>query len=567
MKKYLLKNRTMMLLFIVAVPLSCYFSIKFALSFEPIINSAIDKNFNMLKIAAMWFSIYAILDCIFLLIVKYIRENILKETYINIKKDLFSKIIKMNIETFNEDNTGSYISILDNDVKLLGDSYFSSVLSIYSVIMSFIFSFVTVSLLNYIITILLIIVAICSIIIPKFLNKKLANLQDKYSESMKKYTSQIKDFFEGFQVIKSFNVQDKVIRSHNQYNEIREQSGCDSRKTVYLAGWISMLFSSIMYVITYIAGGYFAIIGAMSVGLVISLSQLIGGVVAPLEQLPSILAEIHSTLKIRNKLQEIITMKSVEEKGRVLDKLPSEISMKNISFSYNNSDIKAISDISLNFKEYKKYAIVGESGSGKSTIAKLLLNFYKCNSGEIKFDDTEISKIDSSYLYKSIAYIHQNIFIFDDTLKNNIALYNDYKDEDIMRVIELSGLSEFVKRLSNGIYTNIGENGNICSGGERQRIGIARALICRSKFLILDEATSSLDNITASQITNSVLTLKDTSSIVITHQLNYNLLSKCDYIYVMKNGRVIEEGKLDQLIDNKLYFYNLYNVDEKFNEV
>jgi ATP-binding cassette, subfamily B, bacterial len=565
MQKYLFKNRIMMLLFIVVVPLSCYFSIKFALSFEPIINSAIDKSFDMLKMAAIWFSIYAVLDCI--LIVKYIRENILKEAYINAKKDLFSRIIKMNTEEFNEDNTGSYISILDNDVKLLGDSYFSNVLSMYSVIMSFIFSFVTVFFLNYTITILLIIVAICSIIIPKLLNKKLANLQENYSESMKKYTSQIKDFFEGFQVIKSFNVQDKVIRSHNQYNEIREQSGCDSRKTVYLAGWISMLFSIIMYVITYIAGGYFAITGVMSVGLVISLSQLIGGVVAPLEQLPAILAEINSTSKIRKKLQEIIEIKSLEEKGEVLDKLPSEISIRNISFSYNNSELKVINNVNLNFKEYKKYAIVGESGSGKSTIAKLLLNFYKCNSGEIKFDDTEISKIDSSYLYKSIGYIHQNIFIFDDTLKNNITLYNDYKDEDIMRVIELSGLSEFVKRLPNGIYTNVGENGNTCSGGERQRIGIARALICRSKFLILDEATSSLDNITASQITNSVIELKDTSSIIITHKLNYNLLSKCDYIYVMKNGRVIEEGQLDQLIDNKLYFYNLYNVNEKYNEV
>lgn len=567
MKKYLIKNRILMLLFTVAVPLSCYFSIKFALSFEPIINSAIDKNFNMLKIASIGCSIYAVLDCVFLLIVRYIRENILKEVYINVKKDLFSNIIKMNIEEFNEDNTGSYISILDNDVKLLGDSYFSNVLSIYSVIMSFVFSFVTVFFLNYTITILLILVAICSIIIPKFLNKKLADLQEKYSESMKKYTSQIKDFFEGFQVIKSFNVQDKVIRSHDQYNEIREQNGCNSRKTVYLAGWISMLFSIIMYVVTYITGGYFAITGAMSVGLVISLSQLIGGVVAPLEQLPAILAEINSTSKIRNKLEEIIKTKSLEERGEVLDKLPSEISMKNISFAYNNSEVKAINNINLNFKEYKKYAIVGESGSGKSTIAKLLLNFYKCNSGEIKFDDTEISKIDSSYLYKAIGYINQNIFIFDDTLKINITLYNDYKDEDIMKVIELSGLSEFVKRLPNGIYTNIGENGNTCSGGERQRIGIARALICRSKFLILDEATSSLDNITASQITNSVLSLKDTSSIVITHQLNYNLLSKCDYIYVMKNGRVIEEGKLDQLIDNKLYFYNLYNVNEKYNEV
>lgn len=565
LRKYLFKNKIMMAFFILLVPLSCFFSIKFALSFEPVINSAINKNLNMLKISAMWCGIYAILDCVFLLIVKYIRENILKETFVNLKNDLFTKILKFNTEAFNEFNTGTYISILDNDVKLLGDSYYNNILSLYNVIVSFIFSFITVFFLNYTITIILIMVAVSSIIIPKFFDKKLANLQEKYSENMKRYTSQIKDFFDGFQVIKSFNIQDKIIRSNAKLNKIREESGCEARKTVYLAGWISMLFSSAMYVITYVIGGYFAITGAISVGLVISLSQLIGGVVAPLEQVPAILAEINSTLKIRAKLEKIINKEVREEKGQDLSDLLLEVLIKNISFNYKNSEVMALNNINMKFKEGKRYAIVGESGSGKSTIAKLLLNFYKYNNGEIKINDIEISKIDSSSLYKSIGYIHQNIFLFDDTLKNNITLYNKYSDEEIMEVVEASGLSEFIKRLPKGLNTNVGENGSIFSGGERQRIGIARALICKAKFLILDEATSSLDNITANEINNSVLSLQDTSTIVITHQLSYNLLIKCDYIYVMKNGKVIEEGNFEELIDNKLYFYNLYNVNEKYN--
>lgn len=565
LRKYLFKNKIMMAFFILLVPLSCFFSIKFALSFEPVINSAINKNLNMLKISAMWCGIYAILDCVFLLIVKYIRENILKETFVNLKNDLFTKILKFNTEAFNEFNTGTYISILDNDVKLLGDSYYNNILSLYNVIVSFIFSFITVFFLNYTITIILIMVAVFSIIIPKFFDKKLANLQEKYSENMKRYTSQIKDFFDGFQVIKSFNIQDKIIRSNAKLNKIREESGCEARKTVYLAGWISMLFSSAMYVITYVIGGYFAITGAISVGLVISLSQLIGGVVAPLEQVPAILAEINSTLKIRAKLEKIINKEVREEKGQDLSDLLLEVLIKNISFNYKNSEVMALNNINMKFKEGKRYAIVGESGSGKSTIAKLLLNFYKYNNGEIKINDIEISKIDSSSLYKSIGYIHQNIFLFDDTLKNNITLYKDYSYEEIMDAIEASGLSEFIKRLPKGLNTNVGENGIIFSGGERQRIGIARALICKAKFLILDEATSSLDNITANEINNSVLSLQDTSTIVITHQLSYNLLSKCDYIYVMKNGRIIEEGNFEELIDNKLYFYNLYNVNEKYN--
>ena len=147
--------------------------------------------------------------------------------------------------------------------------------------------------------------------------------------------------------------------------------GCESKKSIYLAGWISILFSSIMYLITYVVGGYFAIIGEISVGLVISLSQLIGGVVAPLEQLPAILAEIRSTLQIRNKLENIIIERSFQEIGNVLKSSPREISMKNVSFSYDNSEVKAINNVSLRFEEYKSMLLLE-----KVEVEKVLLPSY-----------------------------------------------------------------------------------------------------------------------------------------------------------------------------------------------
>ena len=561
MNKYLFKNKIKIIFFIISVPIACLFSIKFALSLEPIINSVINKDFNMLKTASLWCGIYGLLDCIMILVVKYIRENLLKEAFINLKNDLFSNIIKMNIENFNKNNTGNYMSILDNDINLLSNSYFDNWLSMYRVSVGFIFSFITVCFLNYIITIVLIFVAVCSIIIPKIFNKKLGVIQDEYSEKMKFYTLKIKDFFEGFQVVKSFNIQEKVINSHERYNISREEAGCRARIAIYSVGWISMLFSTIMYISTYVIGGYFSVKGIISVGLVVSLTQLIGGVVAPLEQLPAILSEISSTVKVRSKLEEILKSQEHYNEGIIPNKLPSEITLNNISFSYNNLDNNVLNELNLKFEEGKKYAIVGESGSGKSTVAKLLLNFYKCSEGQVKIDNEDISNIDSTYLYHSISYIHQNVFLFDDSLRENITLYKEYDENEILRAIELSGLSQLVKKLPNGINTKVGENGSLFSGGERQRIGIARALICKSKFLILDEATSSLDNITGLQIYNSVLSLTDTSSIIITHQLNANVLSKCDCIYVMKNGSVIEEGTLEELLEKKEYFYSLYSVN------
>ena len=320
--------------------------------------------------------------------------------------------------------------------------------------MSFIFSFITVCFLNYTITIILMLVAICSIIIPKMFKKRLANIQEEYSDKMKCYTA-----------------------------------------------------------------------------------------------------------KIRGRLHEILEIKESDYKGVTPKRLPSVITLNNVTFSYNNSEVNAIKNLNLKFEEGKKYAIIGESGSGKSTIAKLLLNFYKCSEGKVKIDSEEILNINPNYLYHSISYIHQNVFLFDDTLRENITLYKDYSEDEIVRAIKLSGLWEFVSKLPNGIDTKVGENGSIFSGGERQRIGIARALICKSKFLILDEATSNLDNITAKNIYDSLLKLENTSSIIITHQLNTNFLSQCDYIYVMKNGHLIEEGTFKELLDSKKYFYGLYSIN------
>lgn len=559
MKKYIFKNKLMIMLLIISIPLGCFFSIKFALAFQPIIDAAANGDLVMLKSAVIFCCIYAGLDCILLLSVKWIRESILKSAVIEIKNDLFSNIINLDMEKFNEVNTGEYISILDNDINLLRNSYFDSYLSVYKIIVSFIFSFVTVCVVNIRIAVSLIIVSLCSILIPKIFEKKLAILQNKYSISMKKYTSHTKDFFQGFQVIKSFSVENKIIHNHSGYNKSREEEGFKSTMAIFSVGWISMLFSTVMYVVTYIMGAYFVVKGTMTVGAIVSVSQLIGGVVAPLEQLPAVLAQIHSTKSIIEKAKHILNSNK-EGKKRIIPKgILKAIIMDDVSFSYKETDNKAVNKMNLEFSAGNKYAIVGESGSGKSTIAKMILGFYKADSGTIFYDNNKIEELPVQYLYSNVGYVQQNTFIFDDTLRNNIALYKEYTDEEIMDSIKKAGLEDFLKKLPNGINSNLGENGNLCSGGERQRIGIARALICKTRFMIFDEATANLDKITADEILSTVLNLPDTSSIFITHQLSNEMLSKCNKVYVTKNGSIVEEDNFNELLANKSYFYDLYN--------
>lgn len=561
MIKYLLKNKMLLGIFIILVPISCIFSIEFALSFQPIINSAIDKNISALYSAITYSAIFAFLDVISILILKYIKENILKKTYITLKEDLFKNILNMNISDFKEKNSGNFISILNNDIDIIGNSYYRNYLDIYQVFISFILSFITVVFLNYTIALILLIVGLCSVIIPKLFEKKLSIIQGNYSNSMNTYISKIKDIFEGFEIIKSFNIQKNIIDNHSKYNRIEETSRCKSSTYIYSIGWISMAFSSLMYVLTFAVGGYFAIIGVMSVGLIVSLSQLIGGVVSPIERLPSMLSDIYSTKEIKNKILGILKTECENDTGMKLNESIKDIDVKNISFYYDTKEKLSLSNINIKFESNKKYAIVGESGSGKSTLVKLLLRFYKCSMGEILINRNNINDLSANSIYNSISYIHQNTFLFDDTFRNNITLYNKYTDEEILNVIRLAGLSDLVEKLESGLDTHIGENGSFLSGGEKQRIGIARALICKSNFLILDEATSSLDNITAHNIINTILNLKNTGNIIITHNLNENLLKQCDCIYVLKNGLLLEEGSLEQLLNNKGYFSELYKLN------
>jgi len=214
-------------------------------------------------------------------------------------------------------------------------------------------------------------------------------------------------------------------------------------------------------------------------------------------------------------------------------------------------------------KKGGKYALVGTSGAGKSTILKLLLKQYENYEGKILLDGIELRQIDKKDLFKIITLLHQNVFIFDGTVKDNITLSNDkYTDEEVIRAAKIAGLGPLLEKLPEGIYSDVGEGGKLLSGGERQRIAVARSIITNASILALDEATAALDNETAYLIEKTILEMKDITAIVVTHRLWSELLKKYDEIIVLKDGKVIESGKFDELLDRKGYFYSLFNIEK-----
>ncbi len=506
-----------------------------------------------------------ILASIFLIILLFVTECIdgyvmssyIKNTVNYLRCDIFTKILNKDMKDFSLDNSGKYISILYNDIKIIEDSLLNNIFLVISSFISFIISLLFLFSISPSIVIFIVIFGILGFIIPNALSKKLIVEKNNYSHNLEEITSVTKDLFSGFEVIKGFNIGSKINTIFKNSSNTVESTKKKCSIIESIIKGFSLSFSVTVYLGVLILGGYLMYKGEISVGTAIIIIQLSTHIVGPVKTSISLINQIKSVSLIADKIDEILydSCEDIEEVS--LPKFENSIEIKNLDFSYT-LDRKALNNINLTFEKNKKYAIVGESGCGKSTLIKLLMRYYKDYNGDILIDNKDIHKIFSNDLYKNMSMIQQNVFMFDDSIKENIKLFTNYNDEEVLNICDRSGLSNLISRLPDGINSLVGENGNKLSGGEKQRIAIARSLINNTKILILDESTSALDNETAYNLESSLLSIDDLTLIVVTHKLIKNILLNYDEIIVMKDGMVIEKGSFDYLINLKGYFYSLY---------
>ncbi len=488
-----------------------------------------------------------------------VMSNYIKNTVNYLRTDIFSKIINKDIKDFSLDNSGKYISILYNDIKLIEDSFLNNIFQVISSLISFTLSLIVLFTISPAIVLFITVFGVLGFVIPTALSKKLVVQKNEYSKSLEEITSVTKDLFSGFEVIKGFNISNKInsVFKNSSNNVESSKRKCSILESVVKG--FSLSFSVTIYLGVLLVGGYLMYNKDISIGTAIIIIQLSTHIVGPVKTSISLTNQIKSVSLIANKIENILEVSSDDLEDTNLVDFDEAIKVENLSFEYT-SDIKALDKINLTFEKNKKYAIVGESGCGKSTLIKLLMRYYNDYEGSISIDDNNLKSIYSSDLYKNMSMIQQNVFMFDDSIKENIKLFSNISDEKVLKTCKRAGISNLIDRLPQGINSLVGENGNKLSGGEKQRIAIARALINDTKILILDESTSALDNETAYNLESSLLSLDDLTLIVVTHKLIKNILINYDEIIVMKDGLVIEKGSFDYLIELKGYFYSLYYI-------
>lgn len=476
------------------------------------------------------------------------------------KEYVFTALTRKNISAFSAENTATYISALTNDIQTIEDGYLRNTFLMLESLLTFLGAMVLMLWYSPLLTLIAVLFSLLPLAASLLTGNKVAEAEKTVSSRNEAYTSALKDSLSGFSVIKSFRAEAQMIRIFGENVRELAQADCKKQRTRILV----QMFASVAGIVTqfgvFLCGAYLAVSGKhITAGTIIIFVQLMNYVLSPISTVPTCIAERKAAKALVEKIASALDANVREERKTELKALKSGITLKDLSFGYENEK-QILKNIGCTFALGKKYAIVGASGSGKSTLLNLLMASYPNYDGAIYYDDTELREIGSGDLYEIESIIQQNVFVFNATIKDNITMFRDFPEEQINEAIRLSGLSELIAE--KGADYLCGENGNGLSGGEKQRISIARSLLKKSQVLLVDEATAALDAETAYQVSSAILALEGITAIVVTHALDEALLRKYDGIITLKNGKIAETGTFEELIAEKGYFYSLFTVSQ-----
>ena len=472
----------------------------------------------------------------------------------------FQKLTKKSISAFCTENTANYLSAFSNDAATIENGYLEMQFNIWVNVIKLAGAISMMIAYSPVMTIVACGFFVLPIGASYITGNRMERAEKTVSEKNGELTATLKDCLSGFSVIKSFKAENAIFGLFSRSNAAVERAKCDRRKLLTVISALGGVTGIAAQLGTFLAGAYLALSGhGITPGVLMVFIDLTANVIIPIRELPEQLASKKAAAALMDKLALALNDNVRRTGARIPNQLIKGIAVNNVSFGYEaGSDI--LRGVSCTFEAGRKYAIIGASGSGKSTLLNLLMASHGNYAGEIRYDDHEIRNVDTESLYDLVSMIQQNVFVFNASIRDNITMFHTFPEEEVDRAIALSGLSGLIAERGNDYLC--GENGSGLSGGEKQRISIARSLLKKSQVLLVDEATAALDAETAHQVSSAILGLDGITSIVVTHSLEEGLLRQYDGIIALKNGSIAESGTFDALIAKKGYFYSLFTISQ-----
>ena len=469
---------------------------------------------------------------------KYLTEKMLKQY----RKDVFEGIISRQPVDFYSETTADYVSAMTNDMKLIEENYISALLSTFELIIMFTATLGLLIALSPLITVILIFGLLLMFLVPAGIGHILEKRQDCVSKQMSVFTGKLKDLFSGYEVLKSYHRIENTILRFQDENEKEIHTRFKAARLFALNEGLSDTLSVLSTIAVIFVSAYLVLIGHITMGTLLALVQLSGSFMAPVILLMQNIPKIQSMKSVITRLNRCAECADTKTARNAVPTFERSIEFQHVSFSYS-PDTALLSDITLKLERGKKYAIMGQSGCGKSTLLKLLTGYLDHYDGAILYDGQELQTLNPDMVAALSAVIHQNVYLFHESIRENILLHEEFTEQELASAIENSGVSMFLLEKEGGLGYVVGENGGALSGGQKQRITLARALIRHAPLLILDEGTSALDQKTAFEIENHLLKNHDITLLTITHNPNADLMMRYDEIYYMENGVLEKQPK------------------------
>lgn len=488
------------------------------------------------------------------------RPSFIQKAMEQYKDYAFQKLAQKSIAAFRTESTARYISAFSNDAAAIETGYLETQFDLLANLASFFGSLAMMLAYSPMLTVLSCMFFLLPIGISLATKDWMEKAERQVSEQNGAFVAALQDSLNGFSVIKSFQAEQAIAALFSKSNQAAEQAKCEKRKQGVAISALAGAAGVAAQFGTLLAGAWLALAGrGVTPGMLIVFVDLTASVIGPVQQFPQQFAARKAALGLIDKLADALDSHVREQGAPIPSCLHQGIAISHLSFGYEPG-AAVLQDLTFRFEAGKSYAIVGASGSGKSTLLHLLMASDNRYTGQICYDGREIQTIRSDSLYNLVSIIQQDVFVFNASIRDNITMFHKFSDREVDRAIALSGLSELIARRGDSYLC--GENGSGLSGGEKQRISIARSLLKHAQVLLVDEATAALDAATARQVSASILGLDGTIRIVVTHALDAALLRQYDCILALKNGRIQESGTFEELMDQKKYFYSLFTVSQ-----
>lgn len=552
------------LLFIAALVLSALLSaltIGAAFVLEYILNAAIGGDWElfgtMIFVVVAYIILVTAVTTASSLVDKKLIVGIVQDVRAGLHKGIFSR----DPENYRKANTADYLSALTNDVKLIEENALVPFLEAIQSALVFMMALVALFMYSPLIGGLMIVSLVAMYLLPSSLGKPIGTRQDAYSKGLSQFTARLKDQFSGYEVIRSFRLLDWTKREFSERNKSLADRKYGVDRLLACTEGLSQMIGAGSQLGIMLVTAFLVLEGQMTAGALLAILQLSGCLVQPVAVIMQNMPKIQGAKPVLARIEELSVDQPSAFQGVIEPVFERAIRFDDVTFGYQ-PDRAVLDGLGIAFEKGKKYALVGGSGCGKSTLVKLLSAGYSTYSGAICFDEVELRQLDIDKLLSQISVIHQDVYMLDETIRENIALHRTYDAAEWERALGISGVDRFFDQVEGGLDAPVGENGAKLSGGQRQRVAVARALIERKPILILDEGTSAVDSRTAHEIETALLGIDDLTIITITHNLAPELLKRYDAVLYMEQGKIKEFGAYDSLMERQGGFAVFQHIED-----